>query len=69
MSDYPNHNPNLHRADGVSGRGILIALGVVVLVVAILAALGSGSGGGEAVLPAAEDTTAPAASTAQPVSE
>ena len=35
MSDYPN--PNIHRGDGVSGRGLLISFAVIVAVVALLA--------------------------------
>ncbi|APX10608.1 hypothetical protein [Tateyamaria omphalii] len=62
MSDYPN--PNIHRGDGVSGRGLLISFAVIVAVVALLAVLGSvGSGGREgaptqdAIAPAAIDST------------
>ena len=48
MSDYPN--PNIHRGDGTSGRGLLIAFAVIVAVVALLALVGSigGGAGGEA---------------------
>ncbi|WP_299144805.1 hypothetical protein [uncultured Tateyamaria sp.] len=42
MSDYPN--PNLHRGDGVSGRGLLIAFGVIVAFIAILALVGASGG-------------------------
>ena len=64
MSDYPN--PNIHRGDGVSGRGLLIALLVIVGFVVLLAIFG---GGGDAPtttgtpLPAetAPATTAPVA--------
>ena len=71
MSDYPN--PNIHRGDGVSGRGLLISFAVIVAVVALLALLGSiGSGGGEggptqdAITPAATDTTGAVTGTAVP---
>ena len=46
MSDYPN--PNIHRGDGVSGRGILVAVAIVAAIILLLAVVGSlGSGGGE----------------------
>ena len=64
MSDYPN--PNIHRGDGVSARGVLVAFGVVLAVILLLALVGSlGSGGGEgaptqdAITPAAEGTVVP----------
>ena len=63
MSDYPN--PNLHRGDGVSARGLLIALAIIVGIVVLLAVAGAlgGGGGGEgaptqdAITPAAPSTT------------
>ncbi|WP_299657089.1 hypothetical protein [uncultured Tateyamaria sp.] len=68
MSDYPN--PNIHRGDGVSGRGLLISFAVIVAVVALLALLGSiGSGGGEgaptqdAIAPATTESTGTAVPT------
>lgn len=68
MSDYPN--PNLHRSDGVSAKGILITLGVILAVFALLAALGAGTRGGDPVLPAAtDDAAATAPATPQPVNE
>jgi hypothetical protein len=68
MSDYPN--PNLHRSDGVSAKGILITLGVILAVFALLAALGAGTRGSAPVLPAAtDDPAATAPSAAQPVTE
>lgn len=60
MSDYPN--PNLHRSDGISARGLLIALGVVLFIFVVLAALGSSStsdGTPRATLPA-DGTAVPA---------
>lgn len=59
MSDYPN--PNIHRGDGVSGRGILVAFGIVVALIAILALVGSlggeeGAPTQDAITPAAEST-------------
>ncbi|WP_299285703.1 hypothetical protein [uncultured Tateyamaria sp.] len=57
MSDYPN--PNLHRGDGVSGRGLLIAFALIVGVVAILALVGS-IGGGSTGGTAGQDAIAPA---------
>ena len=64
MSDYPN--PNIHRGDNVSGRGILVAFGIVLAIIMLLAFVGSlGSGGGEgaptqdAITPAVESTVAP----------
>ena len=64
MSDYPN--PNLHRGDGVSGRGLLIAFGVIVAIIAILALVGSIGGvpeGGtvsqDAIAPAVEGVAVP----------
>ena len=63
MSDYPN--PNLHRGDGVSGRGLLIAFGVIVAIIAILALVGTSSvpDGGtvsqDAIAPAAEPLAVP----------
>ncbi|MEL6566310.1 MAG: hypothetical protein AAF822_07780 [Pseudomonadota bacterium] len=64
MSDYPN--PNIHRGDGVSARGILVAFGIVLAIIALLAVVGSlGSGGGEgaptqdAIAPATESTPVP----------
>ncbi|MEO0503655.1 MAG: hypothetical protein AAFZ14_10040 [Pseudomonadota bacterium] len=66
MSDYPN--PNIHRGDGVSGRGILVAVAIVAAIILLLAVVGSlGSGGGEgaptqdaiAPAPAAEGTVVP----------
>ncbi|MEO0400964.1 MAG: hypothetical protein AAF214_01175 [Pseudomonadota bacterium] len=66
MSDYPN--PNLHRGDGVSGRGLLIAFAVIVGFIALLALLGSIGGGGEdgavsqdLIAPATDDLPAPVA--------
>ena len=65
MSDYPN--PNLHRSDGISARGILITLGVVGLVFVVLAAVGTGGGGsGTAVVPEGGTATEPAAVTPAP---
>lgn len=65
MSDYPN--PNLHRGDGVSGRGLLIAFGVIVAIIAILALVGSiggvpdnGAVSQGAIAPAAEGVAIPA---------
>ena len=60
MSD--NSNLNLHRGDGVSRRGVIVALVVVVGIVVLLAMAGSGDGtapAGDAISPAAE--TAPVA--------
>ncbi len=64
MSDYPN--PNIHRGDGVSARGILVAFGIVLAIILLLAVIGSmGSGGGEgaptqdAIAPAVEGTAVP----------
>ncbi len=59
MSDYPN--PNIHRSDGISTRGLLITLGLILFVFVLLAALGSSStsdGTPRAVLPG--DAAAPA---------
>jgi len=61
MSDYPN--PNLHRGDGTSGRGLLIAFAVIVAVVALLALVGSIGGGGEA---GGENAITPAPATQAP---
>lgn len=41
MSDYPNSH--LHRSDGVSGRGLLIAAGVLGLIILGLILIGGGS--------------------------
>ena len=64
MSDYPN--PNIHRGDSVSARGILVAFGIVAAIIVLLAIVGSvGSGGGEgastqdAIAPAAENPVVP----------
>ena len=64
MSDYPN--PNLHRGDGVTARGLLIAFAVIVGVIAVLALLGSIGGGAEngtvsqdLIAPAAESVAVP----------
>jgi len=63
MSDHTN--TNLHRSDGTSGRGLLIAFALIVAVVALLAFVGSFTGGdgtpGEsAITPAGEGIIAPA---------
>ncbi len=62
MSDYPN--PNIHRSDGISARGLLITLGVVAFIFVLLAALGSGTvpqdPNAQGAAPIAEET-APAA--------
>ncbi len=42
MADYPN--TNIHRSDGVSGRGILISILVILAVLIGLAILGSNPG-------------------------
>ncbi|MEL6619716.1 MAG: hypothetical protein AAFP16_12620 [Pseudomonadota bacterium] len=68
MSDYPN--PNLHRGDGVSARGLLIALAIIVAIVALLAIAGAIGGGGtgdggegaptqDAITPAVPSTAVP----------
>ena len=63
MSDYPN--PNIHRGDGVSTRGILTALGIVLAIIVLLAVVGSLGGGGEgaptqdAITPATDGAVAP----------
>ncbi|MEP4194125.1 MAG: hypothetical protein ABJL99_00655 [Aliishimia sp.] len=51
MSDYPN--PNVHRGDGISGRGLLAAAGVIVFVIVLLAAVGSNNA------PTANEATMP----------
>ena len=56
MSDYPN--PNIHRGEGVTGRGLLIAFGIIVAIIAILAIVGTsnppaeGTAGEEVITPA-----------------
>jgi len=65
MSDYPNTNSpnhNLHRGDGVSGRGVLIALLVLLGVIILLAVVGSMGGAGDGTAPAT-DVVPPAAET------
>ncbi|WP_415920174.1 hypothetical protein [Tateyamaria sp. SN6-1] len=64
MSDYPN--PNIHRGDGVSARGVLVAFAIVAAIILLLAIVGAmGSGGSEgaptqdAIAPAAQSTTVP----------
>ncbi len=64
MSDY--QNTNIHRAGGTSGRGLLIAFGLIVGIVALLAIVGTFGGGGEIAggetaitPPAAESPVAP----------
>ena len=61
MSDY--QNPNLNRADAVSGRGLLITFAVVIGIFLLLATVGSLTSSGGA--PVGEQTvnpeTAPAA--------
>ncbi|MEL6450834.1 MAG: hypothetical protein AAFQ19_06205 [Pseudomonadota bacterium] len=64
MSDYPN--PNLHRSDGVSGRGLLIALGVIVAIIALLAVVGTstaptgdGAVSQDAIAPATDSVVVP----------
>lgn len=62
MSDYPD--PNIHRGDSTSGRGLLIAFAIIVAVVALLALVGSiggsGDAGGEnAIAPAPAPRTTP----------
>ena len=63
MSDYPN--PNLNRADDVSGRGLLITLAVVVGLFLLLAAVGSVTSDGSSTVggETQPEQTAPAAST------
>lgn len=65
MSDYPN--PNIQRGDGVSGKGILVALLVILGIIALLAIVGSVGGAGDgaavpadAITPAAETPVLPA---------
>lgn len=41
MSDYPN--PNIHRGEGVTGRGLLIAFGIIIAIIAILAIVSTGT--------------------------
>ncbi|MFL4471675.1 hypothetical protein ACERZ8_18000 [Tateyamaria armeniaca] len=67
MSDHTNHT--IHRSDGTSGRGLLIAFAIIVAVVALLALVGSFAGGdgtpGEsAITPAGEGAVAPTLETA-----
>jgi len=66
MSDYPN--PNLHRGDGTSGRGLLIAFAVIVAVVALLALVGS-IGGGEGSEAGGENAITPPAEAPVPPTE
>ena len=62
MSDYPN--PNIHRGDATSGRGLLIAFAVIVAIVVLLALVGTmGGGGGEA---GGENAITPAESAVTP---
>ncbi|WP_223423563.1 hypothetical protein [Tateyamaria pelophila] len=60
MSDHSNLN--LHRGDGVSRRGVIVALVVVLGIVVLLAMGGTGDGtapAGDVIAPVAE--TAPVA--------
>ena len=64
MSDYPN--PNIHRSDGISLRGVLITLGVVLFIFVLLAALGASTtddGTPRAVAPAVDAQDGAASST------
>lgn len=67
MSDYPN--TNVHRGDGVSARGLLVAVAIIVAIIALLSLVGGAGEGVEgaatqdAITPALE---APAAPTAVP---
>lgn len=61
MSDHSN--PNLHRGDGVSGRGVLIALLVIVGIIALLAMAGSMGSDADGTAPAG-DVISPAAESA-----
>lgn len=61
MSDHSNLN--LHRGDGVSRRGVGIALLVVFGILAIIAIAGSLGSGGDGTAPAGGDAIAPAAET------
>jgi hypothetical protein len=58
MSDYPN--PNLHRGDGVSARGLLIGLGVIVAILVLLVLAGGGGGDGTADETVSQDAISPA---------
>lgn len=67
MSDHTNHN--IHRSDGTSGRGLLIAFALIVAVVVLLALIGSfaggdGSAGDSAITPAGDSVVAPTLETA-----
>lgn len=62
MSDHSN--TQIHRSDGTSGRGLLIAFGVIVAVIVLLALVGSftggeGTAGDTAITPPAEGIVAP----------
>ncbi len=67
MSDYPN--TNVHRGDGVSARGLLVAVAIIVAIIGLLAFAGSmgeqgeGAATQDAITPAVE---APVPSTAVP---
>ncbi len=56
MSDHSNLN--LHRGDGVSRRGVVVAILVIAGIVVLLAIAGT-TGGGENVAPAAGDVISP----------
>jgi len=53
MSDYPH--TNINRGNGVSGRGLLAAAGVIIFAVVVLAILGANNA------PPANEATAPIA--------
>ena len=69
MSDYQNldlRSPQARRAEGGALRGILITLGVVLVIFALLAALGAGTRDGETVAPAVQnEMSAPAVESQQ----
>ena len=70
MSDYPN--PNIHRSDGISARGLLITLGVVLFIFVLLAALGSSTtddGTPRATLPEGAATPAVESAGTVPITE
>jgi len=61
MSDHSH--TNLHRSDGTSARGLLIAFGLIVAFIVFIAFVGSfagdGSTGESTITPAGEEITAP----------
>lgn len=61
MSDYPKSN--ITRSNASSGRGLLIALAVIVGAVAVLAFVGALGGGDDGGVAPSEDVIVPAPAT------